>query len=255
MKGTRKSRCKRNQSGGGLGGVVEFAPAGDFKEINNPIAYTQASSCLAATRFGTLPPMAGKGLPGMSGGRRKKRSMKKERKQKQRVQKGGRYTMGAFDGVGMGAPWGSGRGPIDTFPCEASRSAIPPSGASGSLNTVGGPLWDGPVLPKGQMGGRRMKGGAAPVTDSYMLGPAPTSSTTTSSSPSEMVPTARYMDNPAGGPIVSSAGTNIMIHKPINYAEMNPACKGGARKKSKKSKKSRKSKKSKKSKGSRKSRK
>jgi hypothetical protein len=238
MKGSRKTRCKRNQTGGGLGGVVEFAPYSGT-DINNPTAWKAGSSCLAETRFGTIPPVVGKGLPGMSGGRRKRRSYKKVKKS-HRVQKGGRYAMGEFDGAGMGSPGNSGLGPTIAVGCEASRSAIPPSGAAGSLNMRGSSLWDGPVLPKGQMGG------AAPVGDSYMLGVAPTSASATSSSPSEMVPTARYMDNPAGGPITTAAGTNIMIHKPINYTEMNPACKGGGRRKSKRSKKSKKSKKSRK---------
>jgi hypothetical protein len=207
MKTSRKSRCKRNQAGGGLGGVVQFTPGSPL--INNDLSWKAGSSCLAEQRFGFLPNgyTGPKGLPGMSGGRRRKSKSKSKRSK--RVQKGGRYAMGEFDGVGMGTPYSSGLGPIVPITGDCSRSSIPDSGAAGTLNVRGGPLWDGPVAPRG------MIGGGSP----------------TSASPSEIVPTARYSDlaDPAG--ITTSAGTKLMIHTPLNAAQMNPAClkTGGAR--------------------------
>ena len=225
MKTSRKSRCKRNQAGGGLGGVVQFSPGSPL--INNDLSWKAGSSCLAEQRFGFLPNgyTGPKGLPGMSGGRRLE-SARKNTKRSRRVQKGGRYSMGEFDGVGMGTPYTSGLAPTVPLAGDCSRTSIPDSGAAGSLNVRGGPLWDGPVGAKG------MIGGGSP----------------TSASPSEIVPTARYSDlaDPAG--ITTSAGTKLMIHTPLNAAQMNPAClkTGGARKRrvTKKYRKSRKTRKS-----------
>jgi hypothetical protein len=220
MKPSRKSKCKRNQTGGGLGGIVQFTPGSSI--VNNDLAWKSSSSCLAQERFGFLPNgyTGPQGLPGMSGGARRKY---KKRSMKRKAQRGGRYAMGEFDGVGMGTPYSSGLGPTISIPCEASRTPIPESGASGSLNMPGGPLWDGPVSPKG------MIGGGSP----------------TSASPSEIVPTARYSDlaDPAG--IQTAAGTKLMIHTPLNAAEMNPAClkTGGGKRKSRRSTKGKKSKK------------
>jgi hypothetical protein len=52
MPATRKVQCRRNkkQQGGGLGGVVTFAPASHT--MNNPFAVATTSSCLSATRPG-----------------------------------------------------------------------------------------------------------------------------------------------------------------------------------------------------------
>lgn len=244
----RKSRCKRNNSsrmeGGGLGAGYGFPVIGSSiaafdKTINNPIIQDSITNCRAATPTGFLTNgyTGPKGLPGMAGGKRKslrKQSKKSSRKQskkyskKQYKMKGGRYGFDVQSGPPGGAPWATSYAPISSIPCEASRQTIPDSGAANTLNKVGSELWSGPVLPKGQMGG------AAPITWANNDGA------------SLMVPTARYTDN-ALPPIVSAAGTNIMIHKPLYYPEMNQAClkTGGSRKSSKKSRKA--SKKSRKS--------
>lgn len=215
MKTSRKSRCKRNQTGGGLGGVVQFSPGSPL--INNDLSWKAGSSCLAEQRFGFLPNgyTGPKGLPGMSGGRRLENPRKKSKRSRRlsrrnNIQTGGRYSMGEFDGVGMGTPYTSGLAPTVPLAGDCSRTSIPESGAAGSLNVRGSSLWDGPVGAKG------MIGGGSP----------------TSASPSEIVPTARYSDlaDPAG--ITTSAGTKLMIHTPLNAAQMNPAClkTGGSRK-------------------------
>ena len=138
-----------------------------------------------------------------------------------------------------GTPWGTGIAPVSAIPCEASRSIIPPDGASGVLNRVGSSLWDGRAGLLQNMKG----GGAASV--------AATASPVTSGSPFEIVPTARYTVNPPDvPPITTSAGTLLSINKPLMSAEMNPAClktgggrhsrRGSRKARSRKSKKSRK---------------
>jgi len=150
------------------------------------------------------------------------------RRRRSRSQKGGRYGFVAPDTSFGGAPWGTGLAPTSPVGCEASRTAVPLSGASGNLNVRGGELWTG-------AGGSREDG-------AYGM----------------MIPTARYTQ--LAGPndyITSAAGTNVMINSPLGSAQMNPAClkTGGARKSRKASKgsKSRKSRKASKASKGRKS--
>jgi hypothetical protein len=62
------------------------------------------------------------------------------------------------------------------------------------------------------------------------------------------VPTAGYAQN-VEAPIVSAAGTNLMVNTPKNFSELAPACvkTGGGRRSRRASKKSKKTKKSRKS--------
>jgi hypothetical protein len=253
MPGTRRAKCKRNnQRGGGLGSTYGFTASsyGGAGTISNPMVWTPASSCMAAPRPGFMENgyTGPKGLPGMSGGRRKGRkgSRKSGRKgsrkgtRKLRSQAGGRYGFDGSDLSGMGTPWGSARAAVEHVPCEASRTAIPDSGAAGMLNKVGGPLWDGPVLPRGQMGG------AYPATASA------------SDSAVYEAPTAGYthLRNP-GDSFQTAAGTYEMINVPENARVMSAACLktgGGRKRSSRKQKKSRKGRKNRKGsrKGSRK---
>ena len=246
----RKSRCKRNNGsgtmhGGNLGAGWGFDPSTKDQIINNPIVATPIGNC-RAVEPATLRPgfMPGgykgfEGLPGMQGGKRRKSSRKhkkgKKHSRKQYKMKGGRYGFDISNAPPGGTPWGTSYAPISSIPCEASRQPIPDSGAANTLNKVGSELWDGPIPAKGVLAG----GGANPAPITWANNDA------ASGSPSLMVPTARYTDNAPGiPPIVSAAGTNIMIHKPLHYPEMNPACLktgGGSRKHRKSSKKSRKS--------------
>jgi len=194
-----RSSCKRNQHGGGLGSSYEFKVPSFAPSVQNPIAMHTVSSC------GTVPitPLTNtgpKGLPGMSGGRRKGKSRK--------VQRGGRYGFGVADGIG-GTPWGTGIASAVHIPCEASRQPHVSSDADGLLNTRG-QLWDGPVGKAGVI----QNGGALSLGSPFLN-----------------VPTARYTVN-TDPPIVSAAGTNLAINRPLNWQNMNPAClkTGGSRK-------------------------
>jgi len=223
----RKVSCKRNQNGGGLGagwGFTQAAPEAPL--VNNELQYTAISQCREAARPGYLDGgyTGPKGIPGLSGGGRRRggKSKKANRKggrksnrktRKGKKQSGGRYGIGEFDGAGMGTPWGSGLAPTAHVPCEASRTAIPDSGAAGTLNRIGGPLWDGPAKSE-------MLGGAyAAVADA-------------SNSLGLTQPTAGYshLKGPADI-IVTAAGTYEMVNIPENARVMNQAClkTGGAR--------------------------
>jgi hypothetical protein len=251
---TRRVSCKRNQRGGGLGGGWGFdgkAAESYLHTVNNGMAWDSIGQCRAPAnatdRPGFMPGAyerlsAHGGLPGMSGGARKGRKGRKGsrkgkgRKGRRFTQKGGRYGFTgepSIPGLG-GTPWGTTYGPVAHVPCEASRTAIPPDGASNTLNRVGGYLWDG-------KDGILQRGGAAttPVGEPVM---PPTGPDTVGL----VVPTARYTVNPPGfEPIRSAAGTNIELRLPQDWTQMNPAClkTGGARRLKKKSRKSKKSRK------------
>lgn len=221
MPGTRRAKCKRNQQrGGGLGSTygLNASSWGGDGTVANPVAWTTASSCVAETRPGFMASgyTGPKGLPGMSGGRRGRKGGKggKGRRgtRKLRAQAGGRYGFDGSDLSGMGTPWGSARAAVEPVPCEASRSAVPDSGAAGVLNKVGGPLWDSP---------RPQQGGANPAiasaADSAVY-EAPTAGYTHLRNPSDSIQTA--------------AGTYEMVNVPENARVMSAAClkTGGGRK-------------------------
>lgn len=230
---TRKARCKRNQRGGGAGGGWGFPalgspPASFNTTIANPIVADPIGNCRAAPRPGYMDGAYEAlrrpgGLPGMNGGGRKRKGRKGNKKSRRFVQSGGRYGFdpsAASPSMG-GTPWGTGIAPVSAIPCEASRSIIPPDGASNTLNRIGSYLWSG----NGNLLANMKGGGGVSV--------AATSSPVTSGSPFEIVPTARYTVNPPDvPPITTSAGTLVSINKPLMSAEMNPAClkTGGGRK-------------------------
>ena len=216
---TRRAKCKRNQRGGSLGNTYGFTPSsyGGSGTIANPLTWSTSSSCVGEARPGFMAAgfTGAKGLPGMSGGKRRNASKLKK-------QSGGRYGFDGSNLTGVGAPWGSARASVEHVPCEASRSSVPDSGAAGMLNKTGGPLWDGP----------RQMGGANPAIASAL------------SSAVYEAPTAGYTHLRNGADsIQTSAGTLEMINVPQHARMMSPAClkTGGSRRKSRKtSRKSRK---------------
>lgn len=228
----RRSRCKRNnsQAGGGLGGVVEFKADPLGPTVNNTLAWTKGSSCLDATasRPGFLSGgVTPQGLPGMSGGKRsglrrrgRKGSRKGSRKasRKNYVQSGGRYGFDAGSAAVIGGtPSTSGYAPVSSIPCEASRSAIPDNGASNTLNSRSSELWSGPQLPKGMTGGGQI------VTPSPASWGASHSQGPSGAQIGLEIDKASYTQN-AQAPIVSSAGTNIMINTPSSKIYDSAAC-------------------------------
>lgn len=70
----------------------------------------------------------------------------------------------------------------------------------------------------------------SPYADAFAQ---PAAATSGGAPASLTVPTARYEDLPAGEPgIRSAAGTNLSIHRPLDWSQMTPAClkTGGSRK-------------------------
>ena len=219
MPATRKVSCKRNnkQMGGGLGGVLTFAPASHT--MNNPLAVGSGSSCMAAVRPGTIGSFTPHGLPGMSGGRRGRKGKKTKK------QRGGAYGFSGAAGIVAGYPGAASYAPVSTIGCTgASQTAIPASGAAGSLNARDSYLWDKPP------------GGASPLQSggSYQLG--------------ETMRTAAYttLSNTPNSTFGTAAGTLMNVNVPLDGRSSGCPMKGGRR--GRNSRKSRKSKKSKKSK-------
>ncbi len=250
-----KSRSKKRQSGGGLGGGWGFQPSTADQVINNPIVATPIGNCREAMRPGFLTGgVTPRGLPGMSGGKRKHRKLRKatrklrkgSRKTRKYNQMGGRYGFDAgIASVIGGTPSTSGYAPVNSIPCEASRQAIPDSGAANNLNSRASYLWSGPNPGAGQMGGALT---GSPLDSAYSVQTPSNQVPITwpnhgaaSGSPSEMVPTSRYSVN-SEPPITTAAGTNVSINTPINYPQMNPAClkTGGGKRKSRRHRKSKK---------------
>ena len=236
--------------------------------INNPLAYSNIGNCRGEVPTGYIQGgyatlQANGGLPGMKGGRRQQRqsrrqqqrqSRRQQRQSRQRRQSGGRYGFGEPDlSIVNGPSWGAAMNTISRVPCEASYTPVPAAGES--LNMRYGALWSGADnVPKGvippQFGGA-VSSLPAPYGEAF--NPPSPGSPTGGAPASLVVPTARYEDLPAGEPgIRSAAGTNLSIHRPLDWSGTNPACLktgGGRRKRSSKAKRS--SKKAKKSKSKR----
>ena len=222
-----KAKCKRNnrQSGGGLGGGWGYtAPDAMGPLVSNSIVADKIGNCRAASspRPGFIDngyQLLRGGLPGMRGGRRRRTQRKQRGSRKQRVQSGGRYGFVDASSAGLfgGTPYTSGMAPMSQIPCEASRSQIPPSGATGHLNL---PLKLSPLADAPRQAG----GGLA-----------------------ETVPTARY-ETSMTNPIQTGAGTLVETRVPIPSlsvnmpAYQNPAClkTGGGKRKSRRHRKSKK---------------
>jgi len=221
VKKFRKSRCKRNQYGGGPGGGLGFA-VGD-NTMNNPLAYESTGNCIAHVAPGHLPGPANnqQGLPGMNpeglslmkGGRRRgSRSRRSRSRSRRRRQSGGGYGIAPYDGMVTGSPGNSGIASVVRTACEASSSAVPDPMSAGVLNSRG-ELWDGPVGTRGnipmQVGGGHVEG--APFINEHAA--------------------ARTVLNGPESVIKAADGTNLMVNVPVNGNAANPACvkTGGAR--------------------------
>jgi len=216
MAGNRSARCKRNQRGGAAGLTAASVGTG-APLINNPLTYSNIGDCRAAVPAGivggfeTIKPG---GLPGMNGGRRSRR------------QRGGRYGFTGESAGAGGAPWGAPMATASRIPCEASYTPVPEAGQT--LNMRDGALWAGMrgvpagVMPPQFGGATFVPSLPSPYGDAFAQ---PAAATSGGVPASLTVPTARYEDLPTGEPgIRSAAGTNLSIHRPLDWAQMTPAC-------------------------------
>jgi hypothetical protein len=122
-----RNRTKRGMNGGGLGQVYSFGgPITPGAPIGNTAEVIPSSSCLATPRFGEVSfPTTGLGLPGMSGGSRRK-------------QRGGRYSFDLSAPMpGAAAPWAGGIPPVMRIPCESAQTTANPLNAV-QMGGVGG---------------------------------------------------------------------------------------------------------------------
>jgi hypothetical protein len=111
---SRSSRKTKRMRGGGLGQSYSFG-APIVPGLGNSAEVVPMSSCLAATRPGMVStPTSGLGLPGLSGGARRRR------RGTRRLQRGGRYSFDLSAPVAGGTPWGTGIPPVMRIPCEAA---------------------------------------------------------------------------------------------------------------------------------------
>jgi len=198
---TRRNR-RNTQGGGGIGGVITFGNPSFSPLVNNGVAYGTTSSCLDSARPGLISGYSPKGL--MSGGRRKGKSRSKK-------QRGGAYGFGGGAGIVAGYPGAASYAPVTSIGCTgASPVMIPSSGADGSLNKVGGALWDGPATSALQRGG------------SYQLG--------------ETLATAGYTQLGPNSTFGTSAGTLVNAIVPVDGRSSGCGMKGGRRSTRRKSK-------------------
>ena len=210
---TRRNR-RNTQGGGGIGGVVTFGNPSFSPLVNNGFAYAATSSCGDSARPGLISGYSPKGL--LSGGRRKGKSRSKK-------QRGGAYGFGGGAGIVAGYPGAASYAPVTSIGCTAPSSVmIPSSGADGSLNRVGGALWDGPATSALQRGG------------SYQLG--------------ETLATAGYTQLGPNSTFGTAAGTQVNAIVPVDGRSSACGMKGGRRSTRRKGKAHKAHKKSKKSK-------
>ncbi len=186
--------------------------------------------CLAAAKTDTLGYSGPKGLPGMSGGARKKRAGKKHRGSKHRrsyrKQSGGRYGFVDASGMPPTTPFLGGLAPMTRIACEGSTpNPLNPGPHTPSTAPMGAASDPKPFV---------MAGGAVQGI------PATTGFTGTADAAAYYAPTAGYSNMPSGQ--VSSTGSPWLTQIPYGAREMTPACikTGGGSRKQRKQRKSRK---------------
>jgi hypothetical protein len=141
-------RRGRPARGGGLGQIYSFG-APIVPGLGNSAEVVPSSSCLATARPGMIDGLQAKGLPGMSGGARRRRGGRRTRKQR-----GGRYSFDLSAPAAGGTPWGTGIPQVVRIPCEGSTP---------------NPLNPGPHTPSTQPPIQR--GGVGGVDSAYYYAP------------------------------------------------------------------------------------
>lgn len=194
----KMNRRTRKQRGGGWAFTgATISGVNNYGQVNTPIG-----DCRAAPPPGFISSMAAfqKGLPGLSGGSRKRRNNLN--------QMGGRYGFDLANPVpGAAAPWAGGIPQVQRIACEGSTpnplnpgphtpSTAPPAPSGNSL------------LAGGRRNTRRNRrqGGGGLGTDNLAY----------------YAPTAGY-DNQASR-WVDSVGAPVLLQKPYDGQAWNPAC-------------------------------
>jgi hypothetical protein len=147
-KATRRGSRRQRGGGAGIGGYTFGGPITPGAPIGNTAEVLPMDSCLAVQRPGMISPSTGQGqgLPGMSGGRRRRGS--------RRMQRGGRYTFDLSAPLAPAAPWAGGIPQAVRIPCEGS---------------IPNPLNPGPHTPSTQPA--IQSGGVGGVDSAYYAAP------------------------------------------------------------------------------------
>lgn len=204
----KRTHKRRQQRGGGWGFTGAGSAPGTPGTVSNPMVYSGIGDCRAVRPAYDIPysqyGASLKGLPGMSGGAKTRKGM---RKNKSRKQKGGRY--GFFpqgDPNASGQAWWAGSyAPIQRIGCEG-----------GSFNPLN-PTHTGSSAPPGAANPNywMAKGGAqsmAPAT--YGVGNV--------DSMYYYAPTGGYANNASTWK--DSVGAPVQIQVPYAARSMNQAC-------------------------------
>lgn len=207
------SRKTRKQRGAGYAFGAPIAPGliNNFGQgvVGGP---KLIPDCLAAAKTDTLGYSGGKGLPGLSGGGRRRgrgRGLKK--------QKGGRYGFVDPSGMPPSTPFQGGLAPMTRIACESSTP---------------NPLNPGPHTPSTQPTGASTDPKPFVMAGGAVTGiPATSGMTGTADAAAYYAPTAGFERVPSGW--VGSTGAPSLIEIPYEAKAWNPAClktAGGGRK-------------------------
>ena len=235
----KKNMKTRRQRGGAtpyysFGSAV--APGAPYasKLVGHETVDVARPGALATSGNGMLGSAGTGGLPGFTGGGRRRRgtfhlgkmfrgAMKSTRKFfkrfTRRKQRGGRYTVNLASGVGSTGP--NVFAPVSRLACEG-----------GSINTSPPGALPNPTMPMRGGRRRRLKGGAAPFTGASLTA-TPLMGATPENTKFYEVPNAGYRND--ASPWLSSTGTPSMIQTPYQAgASMSQSCTktGGGRRRS-----------------------
>ncbi len=157
--------------------------------------------CLAASKTDTLGYSGPKGLPGLSGGGRRKRGGL-------RKQRGGRYGFVDASGMPPSTPFLGGLAPMSRIACEGSTP---------------NPLNPGPHTPSTQPAGASSDPKPFVMAGGAVTGiPATSGMTGTADAAAYYAPTAGYGNQPSTW--VGSTGSPSLLQIPYEAKAWNPAC-------------------------------
>jgi hypothetical protein len=221
-KSSRRSRKMRGgsmvttgQRGGGWGFTGASSIPGVPGTVSNPQVFTGIGDC-RATEPGYWIPQSSygtyeKGLPGMSGGRRRK-SKRASRRRRTMKQRGGRYTFDlsppSVNGVAPNAAawWAGTYPPVQRIACEGS-TPNPLNPGPHTPSTQPTPVASSNLHLNPQSGGGTSPGtvGVGNVDSMYYY-----------------APTAGYDNKPSTW--VDSVGAPVQLQIPFAARELNPSC-------------------------------